>query len=100
MQGIRKAIVIVGGSALMALMLGLAAFAFTAAMEPSLFAHPGAIVVGFAATANAQPAAVGPIVTNVSSAATADPAPAQSAKPAVRTGSPVSAAAVSTAPKE
>lgn len=40
MQGIRKALTIVGAAA-MALMLGIAAFAFSAAVEPALLTNPG-----------------------------------------------------------
>ena len=73
MQRIRKALTIVGGATLMAVMLGVAAFAFSAAVQPGLFANPGAITVGFASTADAQPAGVGPIVTCVPTVDSAKP---------------------------
>ncbi len=65
MQGIRTGLFVVGGAALMALMLGAAAFAFSAAVQPDLLAHPAAIVVGFAAAADAEAVPVTPIVTGI-----------------------------------
>lgn len=92
MQGIRKALTIVGAAA-MALMLGIAAFAFSAAVEPALRTNPGAIMVGFAGTADAQPAGLGPIVTNVHPAspakAAATPAHQTPGMPGPRAATPV-----------
>jgi hypothetical protein len=67
MQQTRKVLTILGGAALMSLMLGVAAFAFSAAVQPALLENPAAIVVGFAAAADAQAASIAPIVTGVPS---------------------------------
>jgi hypothetical protein len=71
MRQIRRALTIVGGAALTALLLGVAAFAFSAAVQPAFLATPNAIVVGFAGAADAQPSVVPAILTGVSAAGTA-----------------------------
>ena len=99
MQRIRKALTIVGGATLMAVMLGVAAFAFSAAVQPGLFANPGAITVGFASTADAQPAGVGPIVTCVPTADSAKPPAAATTSNPARSVRRASVARASSTPR-
>jgi len=99
MQRIRKALTIVGGATLMVVMLGVAAFAFSAAVQPGLFANPGAITVGFASTADAQPVGVGPIVTCVPSVDSAKPPAAAATGNPARSVRRVSVARASSTPR-